>query len=102
MRLFKLVLPSCFILVLLGPTFTNILALQIPVNEGATVKIGLLIQNNKSEAARQGAEMAILKANEKGGYNGNLSSWLYGQWKDPGEQAPNKQLILFLKKKYVH
>ena len=93
MRLFKLVLPSCFILVLLGPTFTNILALQIPVNEGATVKIGLLIQNNKSEAARQGAEMAILKANEKGGYNGKpfqlVVRSMEGPWGTGSKQAVN-------------
>ena len=93
MRLFKLVLPSCFILVLLGSTFTNILALQIPVNEGATVKIGLLIQNNKSEAARQGAEMAILKANEKGGYNGKpfqlVVRSMEGPWGTGSKQAVN-------------
>lgn len=36
-----------------------------PNNSTTTIKVGLLISNNKSLAARNGAEMAIDKANEK-------------------------------------
>ena len=35
-----------------------------------TISIGLLIQDNNSVAARQAAELAVLRANEKGGVNG--------------------------------
>lgn len=44
-----------------------ILAFQPQVNHSA-VKIGLLITDNKSVAAKQGAELAVKKANESGGY----------------------------------
>jgi branched-chain amino acid transport system substrate-binding protein len=91
MRLFKLALPSCFILVLLGSTFTNIHAHQVPVNEGTTVKIGLLIPDKNSLAAMHGAEMAILKANEKGGYNGKpfqlVVRSMEGPWGTGSKQA---------------
>jgi branched-chain amino acid transport system substrate-binding protein len=42
-------------------------------NHGGTdnlIKIGLLIQNNQLQAARQGTELAIKNANEKGGFKG--------------------------------
>jgi branched-chain amino acid transport system substrate-binding protein len=42
----------------------------IPQNNKSPVKIGLLISGARSSAARNGAEMAILKANENGGVNG--------------------------------
>jgi branched-chain amino acid transport system substrate-binding protein len=38
--------------------------------EPVTVKIGLLITDNKSNAARHGAEMALQKANASQGFNG--------------------------------
>ena len=70
MKLINLLSKVCGFTVLLGLTVNNILALQIPVNADTTVKIGLLIQDNNSLAARFGAEMAIRNANETGGYKG--------------------------------
>ena len=56
-----------------------------------TIKIGLLIPDNKSLAARQGAELAIRKANQKAGSNGNHFSLvvksLEGPWGTGSKQA---------------
>lgn len=56
-----------------------------------TVKIGLLIQDNKSFEARFGAEMAIRKANEKGGINGRkfqlATRSMEGSWGTGSKQA---------------
>lgn len=49
-------------------TFYSAALAQTP--EDQTVKIGLLIQDEKSVAAKQAATLAIRKANEKGGLNG--------------------------------
>jgi len=38
--------------------------------QGDTIKIGLLIPDKETLAAKHGAELAIRKANEKGGYFG--------------------------------
>ena len=43
---------------------------QHPKEPDKVVKIGLLIPDNKSLAAEYGAELAVQKANEKGGFNG--------------------------------
>jgi branched-chain amino acid transport system substrate-binding protein len=56
-----------------------------------TIKIGLLIPYNKSLAARHGAEMAILKANEAGGYEGHpfklVIRSMEGPWGTGSKQA---------------
>jgi len=54
----------------LGFINPNVLKIQKQQGSVKTVKIGLLIQDNNSQAAKHGAEMAIRKANEKGGFNG--------------------------------
>lgn len=57
------------------------------------VKIGLLITGNKSAAARQGAELAMRKANETGGLNGNkfqlVVRSMEGPWGTGSKQAVN-------------
>ena len=75
MKLTDLLTKVCFLTALLGFIFPDVLAFQIPVNADSTVKIGLLIQDNNSLAARYGAELAIRKANETGGFKGKNSSW---------------------------
>lgn len=57
----------CFLIVIVsGPAITG--AGTVNHNEeDNTVKIGLLIPDQESPAARQGAELAIRKANERGG-----------------------------------
>ena len=39
--------------------------LNVSVDSADTVKIGLLIQDNKSRGARDGASMAIIRANKE-------------------------------------
>jgi branched-chain amino acid transport system substrate-binding protein len=55
------------------------------------IKIGLLIPNNKSLAAKQGAELAIRNANQKAGSNGKHFSLevksLEGPWGTGSKQA---------------
>ena len=56
-----------------------------------TIKIGLLVPYNKSLAAEHGAEMAILKANEAGGYEGHpfqlVIHSMEGSWGTGSKQA---------------
>lgn len=56
-----------------------------------TVKIGLLINNEKSPAAKQAAAIAIRKANEKGGLNGRkfelVVRSMEGPWGTGSKQA---------------
>jgi len=42
------------------------------INQDEILNIGLLIPDKKALAAKQGAELAIRRANEKGGYSGHL------------------------------
>lgn len=93
MKLLKLLFPVCIIF-----TYTAFLAcdakeIKIHQEPGKTVNIGLLVQDNKSTAARHGAEMAVRKANEEGGFNGipfklvDLS--MEGPWGTGSKQAVN-------------
>jgi ABC-type branched-chain amino acid transport systems, periplasmic component len=70
MRLLKLLLPTYFLIALLVFIGQDIKAIQNPDGSGKTVKIGLLIPDKNAMAAVHGAEMAIRKANEKGGFKG--------------------------------
>lgn len=57
----------CFLIVIVsGPATTRAQTLEHREGDN-TVKIGLLIPDKESLAARQGAELAIRKANERGG-----------------------------------
>ncbi len=66
----------------------------ISVNlSGQPIKIGLLITDAKSAAARHGAELAIRNANETGGMNGNkfqlVVRSMEGPWGTGSKQAVN-------------
>lgn len=93
MRLLKLLLPVCSVLVLLVLITRDVHAIQKPDGSGTTIKIGLLISENNSLAARHGAEMAILKANEKGGLNGKpfqlVVRSMEGPWGTGSKEAVN-------------
>ena len=62
-------------------------------HETDSVKIGLLIPDNKSLAACRGAEMAIRQANENGGFNGKpfklVMRSMEGPWGNGSKQAVN-------------
>jgi branched-chain amino acid transport system substrate-binding protein len=70
MILQKLVLPVCFIIALPGTVAPDVYTLQNTEAHVNTINIGLLVPDNSSHAAKNGAEMAILKANAGGGYKG--------------------------------
>lgn len=76
---------------LLGFFVPYLLALQTPVKADTTVKIGLLIQDNNAFAAKYGAEMAIRKANETGGFRGKsfqlVVRSMEGPWGTGSKQA---------------
>jgi len=48
----------------------SLLLVFVASKQGETIKIGLLIPDKEALAAKHGAELAIRKANEKGGYSG--------------------------------
>jgi len=93
MKLLKLLFPVCIIFTYTGFLACDAKEIQIHQEPGKTVNIGLLVQNNKSTAARHGAEMAVRKANEEGGFNGipfklvDLS--MEGPWGTGSKQAVN-------------
>lgn len=92
MKLLKLLLLVCIIVATAGfsePGTNYIRNFRKP----ETVKIGLLIPDNQSTAARHGAEMAILKANGNGGLNGHpfqlVVRSMEGPWGTGSKQAVN-------------
>jgi len=91
MKLLKLSLIVFSTLALLVFNTPVTLYSQIPDTSGQTVKIGLLIQDNSSLAARYGSEMAISKANKEGGFNGKkfqlLIRSMEGPWGTGSKQA---------------
>jgi branched-chain amino acid transport system substrate-binding protein len=93
MRLLKLFLPIYFLAALPVLFSLEATAFQIPDGSGKTIKIGFLIPDAKSSAAVHGAEMAIRKANEKGGYRGIpfrlVIRSMEGQWGTGSKQAVN-------------
>ncbi|MCJ7758634.1 MAG: ABC transporter substrate-binding protein [Gillisia sp.] len=66
-------------------------AFQNQEGSGNIIKIGLLVQDNKSVEAQFGAEMAIRKANENGGINGHkfqlVTRSMEGSWGTGSKQA---------------
>jgi branched-chain amino acid transport system substrate-binding protein len=93
MRLFILLFPACLSFAIPAFFVPNVQASQNPEGPDETVKIGLLIPDNKSLAARHGAEMAIRKANEKGGFNGCpfqlVTRSMEGPWGTGSKEAVN-------------
>jgi branched-chain amino acid transport system substrate-binding protein len=67
------------------------LALTVPAQKPEPVKIGLLVQDNASLSAKQGAELAVKLVNEKGGINGRplqiISKSMEGPWGTGSKQA---------------
>lgn len=67
------------------------LILSLSAQQPETVKIGLLIQDKACLAARQGAELAVRRANENGGVNGHALQLLVrsmeGPWGTGSKQA---------------
>ena len=93
MRLWKLLLTAFFLFISLGFYVSKAQAVQNPNISDKTIKIGLLIQENNSMAARHGADLAIRKANENGGFNGKpfqlVVRSMEGPWGTGSKQAVN-------------
>ena len=91
MRLRSVVLHSFFIFALPGFIAMDVKAIQEHIVPGKTIKIGLLIPDNNSIAAKHGAEMAIRKANENGGFDGKpfqlVIRSMEGPWGTGSKQA---------------
>ncbi|HAQ17864.1 MAG TPA: hypothetical protein DCR40_01370 [Prolixibacteraceae bacterium] len=68
-------------------------AQSIPKQSIIPVKIGLLISDKKSVAAKKGAELAISQVNEKGGFNGRpfelVVRSMEGPWGSGAKEAVN-------------
>ncbi len=86
-KIFFLIFASCVLYM------HGIYAQQNRMTTDSVIKIGLLINNNKSMAARNGAEMAIDKANEKEGINGRhfqlVVRSMEGPWGTGSKEAVN-------------
>jgi branched-chain amino acid transport system substrate-binding protein len=99
MRLYPAVLHIFFILVITGFITPDVNALQITGRQDSTIKIGLLIQNNNSFAARQGAELAILKANETDGYKRKKFQLVVRSMEGPWGTGSNQAVDLIFDEK---
>jgi len=91
MKLQNLLFKVCLVPALLVFEVPDIQCSKIPDASDKTVKIGLLIQENNSQAAKRGAEMAIRHANEKGGFGGKpfqlVIRSMEGPWGTGSKQA---------------
>jgi ABC-type branched-subunit amino acid transport system substrate-binding protein len=92
MRLLKLQIPACLIFAVWALFVPDVQALQ-NTKDPKPIKIGLLIPDKKSLAARQGAEMAICKANKSGGYDNRPFQLVVrsteGPWGSGSKEAVN-------------
>ncbi len=93
MRSHKTVLPIFFISVLLGFFEPCLQAVQKPEIFDKIIKIGLLIPDNNARAAKDGAELAIRKANKAAGLNGKhfqlVVRSMEGPWGTGSKQTVN-------------
>ena len=92
MKLLEDFFPACSIILSLGFCSPDILAFQNP-KETRVIKIGMLIADNNSLSAKNGAEMAIKEANGAGGFNGRpfqqVVRTMEGPWGTGSTQAVN-------------
>jgi branched-chain amino acid transport system substrate-binding protein len=93
MKLFRFFLPTVIIYTLLSCIVSHGVASQTPKDSDKVIKIGLLIQDNKSAQARYGAELAVLKANQNIGLNGRqfqlVTRSMEGPWGTGSKEAVN-------------
>jgi branched-chain amino acid transport system substrate-binding protein len=93
MKISKLFFHVCLIIVPQAFVSMNVYSIQHQKESEKSIKIGLLITDNNSPAANQGAELAIREANKKGGYNGHpfelVVRSMEGAWGTGSKQAVN-------------
>jgi branched-chain amino acid transport system substrate-binding protein len=90
MKVMRQIIKVCLIFALIC-THNKSIAFPLQNGKDKSVKIGLLVSTNQSVSARQGAEMAILKANEQTGNTGLSFSLVVksmeGPWGTGSKQA---------------
>jgi branched-chain amino acid transport system substrate-binding protein len=93
MRFLKIRFLSLVPFIYLTLATANVQARQHYDTQENKIKIGLLTTDNKSIEARQGAELAIIKANEQGGVKGLpielINRSMEGPWGTGSKQAVN-------------
>lgn len=93
MKMFRSLFHALLIITLPEALILNIRASELPDEPDKSVKIGLLIPDNNSMAAKQGAEMAIRMANDREGLNGLhfqvVVRSMEGPWGTGSRQAVN-------------
>jgi ABC-type branched-subunit amino acid transport system substrate-binding protein len=94
MKLQKLLLPVCLISVLSGFIASDLQSGKKHGESDKTVKIGLLISDNNSLSAVHGAEMAIRKANEQGGYRNKPFQLVVRSMEGPWGTGSNQAVSL--------
>jgi len=86
-KTFFIIVTICFLLI------QDIFAQQEKSTDAKTIKIGLLVSNSKTINAQNGAKMAIIDANKKGGISGHplqlLTRSMEGPWGIGSKQAVN-------------
>jgi branched-chain amino acid transport system substrate-binding protein len=91
MKSIRLNLMLCLLTGLSPVNISGIQRAQDQDGSDHSVKIGLLIPDNNTKGARQGAELAIKKANEKGGLNGKpftlVTLSMEGPWGTGSKEA---------------
>ena len=91
MRIRPIIIYSILTSILSGTYNLDTSAIQTSADSSGTIKIGLLVQDNKSYAARQGAELAVLQANQAGGSHGKhfqlISRSMEGAWGTGSKQT---------------
>jgi branched-chain amino acid transport system substrate-binding protein len=92
MKFLRILFPVCFMLVVFRPAARELLAMPYMAAPGP-VKIGLLITERASVAAKNGAELAIHHANANGGFQGRpfelVVRSMEGPWGTGSKEAVN-------------
>jgi branched-chain amino acid transport system substrate-binding protein len=92
-RLMRFLIHAFFIMIILVFAFPDEMVSQSQDKKNQTIKIGLLVPDAGSIAAVNGAELAIRRANEKGGLNGRqfqlVTRSMEGPWGTGSKQAVN-------------
>lgn len=91
MKIFNFIYSTTILFLLVAFIPPEVRAFQNQEGFENAIKIGLLVQNNKSVEAKFGAEMAIRKANKEGGINGHkfqlVTRSMEGSWGTGSTQA---------------
>jgi len=93
MKLLNIIFPASMLIALVIIMIPGVMTSQNTEIFTNVIKIGLLIPDNSSVEAKYGAELAVQKANEKGGINGQMfqlvTRSMEGPWGTGSKEAVN-------------